>query len=306
MDGVEREVPRLRARFLAGRAWSLGEFAFRLTGSSDLYKDDGRRPHASINFVTAHDGFTLHDLVSYDQKHNEANGEGNRDGESQSLVELRRRGTERRSRGRCPARAAEAQLHRHAVPIAGRSDAVHGDELGRTQRGNNNGYCQDNEITWVDWADVREHWTLREFTETVTRLRAEHPVFRRRRFFRGRPIYGSPDGLTDIQWLTPSGDDMANADWSGGHALSMGMFLNGDAISEPDARGPECATIPFCCCSTPTTTTLSSRCRRRSTANSGRLRWTPQHRSSPIGPLCKAGGTVDVEARSLLVFRRVG
>ncbi|HET9901730.1 MAG TPA: glycogen debranching protein GlgX, partial [Actinomycetes bacterium] len=157
--------------FWRGEPWSLGEFAFRLTGSSDLYKDDGRRPHASINFVTAHDGFTLHDLVSYDQKHNEANGEGNRDGESHNRSW--NCGVEGPSDD-LEVVALREQQKRNFIATLFLSQGVpmlsHGDELGRTQRGNNNGYCQDNEITWVDWADVREHWTLREFTETVTRL----------------------------------------------------------------------------------------------------------------------------------------
>ncbi|RJL34500.1 glycogen debranching protein GlgX [Bailinhaonella thermotolerans] len=225
-----------------GRPGTLPEFASRLTGSSDLYQLDGRRPSASINFVTCHDGFTLHDLVSYDHKHNEANGENNRDGsddnrswncgvegptESLDVVALR----EQQKRN-----MLTTLFVSQGVPMI-----CHGDELGRTQHGNNNAYCQDNEIAWIDWEAARENWLLLEFTRRLARLRHEHPVFRRRRFFQGRPPKGLSDPgaepLSDIAWLTPSGQEMTDADWSDGNARSLGVFLNGDAITEPDRWG---------------------------------------------------------------------
>jgi glycogen operon protein len=225
--------------FWRGEPATLGEFAYRLTGSSDLYKDDGRRPIASINFVTAHDGFPLNDLVSYNHKHNHANGEGNRDGESHNrswncgvegptndleVVALR----EKQKRN-----FIATLLLSQGVPML-----LHGDEIGRTQRGNNNAYCQDAAVSYVDWTDVREHWALLEFTQKVTRMRSEHPVFRRRRFFQGLPVRGKVgDGLSDIVWFNPSGAPMTGNDWDAGFAKSVGVFLNGGAISEPDPRG---------------------------------------------------------------------
>ncbi|WP_184079999.1 glycogen debranching protein GlgX [Nocardiopsis mwathae] len=211
------------------------EFASRLAGSSDLYQNDGRRPVASINFVTCHDGFTLADLVSYDGKHNEVNGEDNRDGtddnrswnhgvegpsEDPGVVTLRRRQVRNF--------LATLFLSQGVVMLS------HGDEVGRTQAGNNNAYCQDNELAWVDWKGAEDSADLLAYVRRLARLRREHPVFRRRRFFTGRP---SPaDELHDIAWLRPDGRLMSEDDWrSGGRVL--GVFLNGDAISEPDPRG---------------------------------------------------------------------
>jgi isoamylase len=215
----------------------LAEFASRFTGSSDLYASSGRRPSASINFVTAHDGFTLHDLVSYNGKHNEANGEANRDGsddnrswncgvegptDDPAVVALR----EQQKRN-----FLATLLLSQGVPML-----LHGDELGRTQGGNNNAYCQDNEVSWVDWQRARDNEVLTAFVASLVRLRREHPVFRRRRFFEGRPFRGS-GGLDDIVWLTPAGGLMSDEDWETGHARSIGIFLNGDGIHEVDARG---------------------------------------------------------------------
>jgi glycogen operon protein len=222
---------------------NLGEFASRLAGSSDLYEQSGRRPYASINFVTAHDGFTLHDLVSYDEKHNEANGEDNNDGESHNRswnhgVEgptddpevLAFRAREQRN-------FLATLLLSQGVPMI-----AHGDELGRTQQGNNNTYAQDSEISWVDWehADL----PLVEFTAAVARLRHAHPTFSRRRFFTGTTVRTGSDGddrLNDIVWLHPDGHAMEDAAWEqatergGGQAL--GMYLNGNGIAGADARG---------------------------------------------------------------------
>ncbi|RJL22091.1 glycogen debranching protein GlgX [Bailinhaonella thermotolerans] len=222
--------------FWRGRQETLPEFASRLTGSSDLYQDDGRRPVASINFVTCHDGFTLADLVSYDRKHNEANGEDNRDGsddnrswncgvegpaDDPSVSALRNR--QRRN-------LLTTLFLSQGVPMLS-----HGDELGRTQRGNNNAYCQDTELAWVDWDTAGENEALLEYVERLARLRRGHPVFRRRRFFRGRPVGGSD--LPDIAWFTRSGEEMGPRDWAVDSARSLAVFLNGDAITEPDPRG---------------------------------------------------------------------
>jgi glycogen operon protein len=221
-----------------GEPGVLGEFASRFTGSPDLYEIDGRRPIASINFVTAHDGFTLHDLVSYNEKHNEANGEGNRDGESHNrswntgaegptddadIVALR---------GRRVRSFLATLLLSQGVPMI-----CHGDELGRTQRGNNNVYCQDNELSWIDWTAARDEEPLTRFVAGLIRLRAEHPLFRRRRFFDGRPVGDS--GATDIAWFRGDGEPMADEDWSAGEARTLTIFLNGEGIPEADALGEQ-------------------------------------------------------------------
>ena len=223
--------------FWRGQPDTLPEFASRLTGSSDLYETSGRRPVASINFVTCHDGFTLTDLVSYNRKHNEANGEGGRDGSDDNrswncgaegpssdpaITELRAR--QRRN-------FLATLLCSQGVPML-----LAGDELGRTQRGNNNAYCQDNETSWVDWSGLGDYADLLEFAQVVAELRRDHPVFRRRRFFRG-PDAGAVNGVGDIAWFTPSGREMLDADWKTGYAKALGVFLNGDAITEPDPRG---------------------------------------------------------------------
>ncbi|GAA3612625.1 glycogen debranching protein GlgX [Marihabitans asiaticum] len=221
-----------------GQGATLGEFASRLTGSSDLYENSGRRPYASINFVVAHDGFTLADLVSYDSKHNEANGEGGADGESHN------RSWNHGAEGETDDPEINALRHRQqrnflatlllsqGVPML-----AHGDELGRTQHGNNNVYCQDNEIAWMDWElqDWQQH--LLEFTRRVVTLRREHPVFRRRRFFAGRADHGGESSIGDIEWFRPDGAHMAEHEWSDGSASAMLVFLNGQAIPEPDERG---------------------------------------------------------------------
>ncbi len=217
---------------------SLGEFASRLTGSSDLYQASNRRPRASVNFVTAHDGFTLRDLVSYNDKHNEANGEGNRDGESDNrswncgvegdtddpaVLELRAR--QQRN-------LLATLLLSQGIPMLG-----HGDELGRTQGGNNNAYCQDNEVSWIDWDLTDEQRALVAFTRRLIGLRAEHPVLRRRRFFRGETATKRKQPLPDLIWLRPDAREMTDQDWRRGDAHSVGVFLNGDAIAERDAYG---------------------------------------------------------------------
>jgi isoamylase len=213
---------------------TLAEFGPRLTGSSDLYASEGRSPSASVNFVTAHDGFTLRDLVSYDEKHNEANGEENRDGESQNrswncgaegptsdpaVLALRAR----QSRN-----LLATLLLSQGVPML-----LGGDELGRTQEGNNNAYCQDNELSWFDWAAA--DLGLYDFTRRLIQLRREHPVFRQRRWFQGRAIHGARG--RDLVWFKPDGGEMTDDDWTNGYAKSLAVFLNGDTIQSPNRRG---------------------------------------------------------------------
>ncbi len=219
-----------------GQSAALPEFASRLSGSSDLYETSGRRPVASINFVTCHDGFTLTDLVSYNTKHNEANGEDGRDGSDDNRS------------WNCGAEgptsdpaitALRARQRRNFLATLFCSQGVPmllaGDELGRTQDGNNNAYCQDSELSWQDWGMAETNAGLLEFTRIVSALRREHPVFRRRRYFRGMP---AGDGhLADIAWLTPSGREMGDEDWGTPYARAMTVFLNGDALTEPGPRG---------------------------------------------------------------------
>ena len=220
--------------FWRGEPGTLSEFASRLTGSGDLYRHDSRRPVASVNFVTCHDGFPLANLVSYDRKHNEANGENNRDGSDDNRSW--NCGVEGPTND--PAiRALRARQQRNFLATLFLSQGVPmllaGDEIGRTQGGNNNAYCQDNEISWVDWEQADSD--LLEFVRALSDLRREHPVFRRRRFFRGQPA-GHPE-LPDIVWFTPSGSEMGNQEWSTPRAHAMAVFLNGDALTEPGPRG---------------------------------------------------------------------
>jgi glycogen operon protein len=222
--------------FWRGQPATLPEFASRLTGSSDLYQDDGRRPVASVNFVTCHDGFTLADLVSYERKHNEANGEGNRDGSDDNRSW--NCGIEGLAAG--PAIGAlRARQQRNFLTTLLLSQGIPmllaGDEFGRTQQGNNNAYCQDSEISWVDWRRAAE--PLHDFVRQLIRLRAEHPVFRRRRFFRGRALRDLRQQPGDIAWFTAGGEEMTGGDWEAGFVKSLSVFLNGDAIGEPDDRG---------------------------------------------------------------------
>ncbi|HET6699734.1 MAG TPA: glycogen debranching protein GlgX [Nocardioidaceae bacterium] len=221
--------------FWRGEPGLLGDFAYRLAGSSDLYEHSGRKPIASINFVTAHDGFTLRDLVSYNEKHNEANGEGGADGESHN------RSWNCGAEGEtddAEVRALRARQQRNFLTTLLLSQGVpmlaHGDELGRTQQGNNNVYCQDNELAWVDWDLDDERQALLDFARRVVGLRHDHPVFRRRRFFAGENGSG-PVG--DIAWFRADGDEMGDEDWGSDQALMV--FVNGEAIPEPDRRGEQ-------------------------------------------------------------------
>jgi isoamylase len=227
--------------FWRGADTGVAELGFRLSGSSDLYQDDGRRPYASINFVTCHDGFTLRDLVSYNAKHNEANGEGNRDGnpdnrswncgvegdtDDKDVLTLR----ERQMRN-----LFATLILSQGVPMLRM-----GDELAHTQRGNNNAYCQDNELSWLDWSGATPLPTAAgtafvDLVATLLRLRRDHPVFRHRAFFQGRPLDG--DGVKDLAWFTPEGVEMNDEHWSSRSARTLGMYLSGEGIRSRGARG---------------------------------------------------------------------
>jgi isoamylase len=232
-NGKYRDVERA---YWKGDGGLVDELAYRLTGSSDLYEHGGRRPYASINFVTAHDGFTLRDLVSYDEKHNEANGEANGDGENHNLshnygvegptddVEIRRiRVRQRRN-------IMATLLLSQGVPMI-----LSGDEMGRTQGGNNNAYCQDNELSWLDWEFSILDRNFLAFVRRMIRLRKEHPAFRRRRFFQGRELRGAD--AKDITWLTPAGREMTDEEWNNSFARSLGLQMSGLLEGEYDAQG---------------------------------------------------------------------
>ena len=291
--------------FWRGEAATLEEFAYRLTGSADLYEHTARRPVASVNFVTAHDGFTLRDLVSYNEKHNEANGEDSNDGESNN--KSWNCGAEGPTddpkinalRGRQQRNFLTTTLLSQGVPMIS-----HGDELGRTQGGNNNGYCQDNEITWIDWAHADT--ALLKFTRTVSALRAAHPLFRRRRFFDGLPVRRrGAEGLPDISWFQPDGSEMSDEDWDSGFGKSVAVYLNGQGIPDLDARGHRVTDDSFVLCFNahhePTEFTLPP--------EEFGPAWTPVidtvagaddgGEASPV----RAGATVRVESRGIVVLQ---
>ncbi|HJQ02422.1 MAG TPA: glycogen debranching protein GlgX [Jatrophihabitans sp.] len=292
--------------FWRGEPGTIGEFAARLTGSADLYEHSARRPVASINFVTAHDGFTLRDLVSYNEKHNEGNGEGNNDGESHNrswncgtegptddpdVLELR------------------ARQQRNFIATLFLSQGVpmlcHGDELGRTQLGNNNGYCQDNKLTWIDWKHADAE--LIAFTRTVSALRREHPTFRRRRFFEGRPVRGK-DGaaLPDIAWLRPDGSVMSEDDWGSGFGRTVAVFLNGAGIPDTDARGERVVDDSFLLCFSADDNDLEFRVPDGSVANEWEVVLDTAQAAITDGKPVQAGDTVTVLPRTLVVLRRIG
>jgi glycogen operon protein len=214
----------------------LGDLAYRITGSSDLYAHSGRRPYASINFITAHDGFTLQDLVSYNEKHNEANGEENRDGNNNNLS------------WNCGAegpttdssiQALRAKQKRNLLAMLLLSQGVPmlyaGDAIGHTQLGNNNAYCQDNAISWLNWNLQPQDRDLLAFVQRMVSLRKRHPVFHRRRFFQGRPIKGA--NVKDVLWLDPSGNEIGEDEWRDPSLHCLGMFLSGEGLDETDERG---------------------------------------------------------------------
>jgi isoamylase len=232
-NGEYRDTVR---RFWKGDGGQAGTLAYRLTGSSDLYAYTGRRPYASINFVSCHDGFTLRDLVSYNDKHNEDNGEDNRDGADDNLSWNCGAEGPTNDPGVLELRARQQRnflttlLLSQGVPML-----LAGDEFGRTQQGNNNTYCQDNELSWVDWGLAEANRDLLEFTRALVELFRQHPIFRRRKFFQGRKIRSS--GVKDLTWFRPDGQEMSDEDWQEEYCRCLGLRLAGDAIEEVDQQG---------------------------------------------------------------------
>ncbi|MBA2635447.1 MAG: glycogen debranching protein GlgX, partial [Sphingomonas sp.] len=222
--------------FWRGDHGHVPELASRLSGSSDVYAWSDRSAYASVNFITAHDGYTLRDLVSYEQKHNEANGENNRDGHQNNIS--RNWGAEGEA-GNAEIDAMRLRVTRSFLATLAFSQGIpmlaHGDEIGRTQRGNNNAYAQDNEITWVNWELEPWQRELLAFTRRLFAIRRANPVLRRRSFFRGRPV--GQAGAKDVTWLRCDGREMTDADWHAPGVASLGMFISGDAADESDERG---------------------------------------------------------------------
>jgi glycogen operon protein len=301
-NGMYRDSVR---DFWRGHA-AVAEFARRFTGSSDLYQNDGRHPSASINFVTAHDGFTLRDLVSYDQKHNDANGEDNRDGSDDNRswncgVEGETDDPEINAlRDRQSRNILATLLLSQGTPMV-----LAGDELRNTQDGNNNAYCQDNELSWLDWDVDERAGVLHAFAQRLLRLRAEHPVFRRSAFLSGEERQGS--GAPDVWWFRPDGRKMTQADWARGDAFALGAFLNGAEIPTlaPDGEPvvDDSFLVLFNAWREPVTFVLPP-------ARFGR-RWahelaTAEPELMPNGATYRARDAVALEARALRVLRRVG
>lgn len=286
-----------------GNDQTLAEFAYRLTGSSDLYRSGGRSPTASINFITSHDGFTLTDLVSYSEKHNEGNGENNRDGENDN----RSWNCGHEGPTDDPAiTGLRARQKRNFLATLMLSQGVPmiraGDEIGHTQAGNNNAYCQDNEISWLNWENA-DHAFL-EFTRRLILFRKRHPIFRRRKWFQESQLHGG--GIRDIGWFKPDGGEMSDEDWKMGFAKSLGVYLNGTSFTNPDAMGEPVTDatfyIVFNAHHNPLGFILPG-------AEWGH-RWTPvldtyQTPSWRGGRTHRAGEAVRVEGRSLLLLRRL-
>ena len=287
-----------------GEPATLGEFASRLTGSSDLYEASSRRPSASINFVTAHDGFTLNDLVSYNDKHNDANGEDNRDGESHN------RSWNCGVEGPTDDPEIEALRCRQIrnfwatlMVSQGTPMIAHGDEIGRTQQGNNNAYCQDSELSWIEWSLVDKHADLLTFARKVTRLRRKHPVFRRRRFFEGEPIR-SGDEVRDIAWLTPSGREMTHDDWNMAFDKCVGVFLNGAAITAPDARGERVVDDSFLLCFNAHKRDMEFTTPHDDYAQTWIVELDTNHPAGDAGLVVAAEEKITVPGRSVLILRK--
>jgi glycogen operon protein len=288
--------------FWRGEEQGLAEVAYRLTGSSDLYESNGRKPYASINFVTAHDGFTLHDLVSYNEKHNRANGEGNADGDSYNrswncgeegpsvdpdVLELRARQARN---------FAATLLLSQGIPML-----LAGDELGRTQGGNNNAYCQDNEVSWTDWEHADRQ--LLGFVAALIRLRRDHPVLRRRRFFQGRAIHGSE--VSDIEWFSPDGSVMNDSRWSVAATRSLMVFLNGEEITEPGRRGERILDDSFVLCIHAGQEPLEFTAPGAPWGSTWLVEVDTAAATVGVGPQVDAGQAFPVADRSLVLLRRL-
>jgi glycogen operon protein len=301
-NGIYRDTMR---DFWRSQA-AVGEFAKRFTGSSDLYESDGRRPFASINFITAHDGFTLRDLVTYNEKHNEANLENNNDGDNHNRSW--NHGVEGETDDPEINALRERQMRNFLATLflsQGVPMLLGGDEIARTQGGNNNAYCQDNEISWIDWElDERAQRQL-AFTKRLIELRARHPVFHRAVFLTGEEQMGS--GQPDVWWFRPDGRKMTQRNWRDNNALTLGVFLNGAEIPTQTAQGApvidDTFLILFNAWEGPIEFTLPA-------VSFGR-RWA--HELSTVDPdlepnaaVYPARGVVPVEGRSLVLLRRVG
>ncbi|MGH3413330.1 MAG: glycogen debranching protein GlgX, partial [Marmoricola sp.] len=279
----------------------LGEFAYRFTGSSDLYAQSGRRPHASINFITAHDGFTLRDLVSYEHKHNEDNGEDNRDGTDNNRSQ--NCGVEGETddpdvvslRHRLAANLMSTLLFSAGVPML-----TAGDERGRTQRGNNNSFCQDNETSWLDWRPDDAWLDLYGITRTALRIRRDHPALRQRHWFEGRPTVSG--GPKDLAWIHPEGREMTGDDWHDDQLRVIGMFVSGSPLRSPGPRGEEQHDDSFllwlngtadpCPCTLPENDWVQSGVVVLSTDE-----------ELPVDTAVKAGETITLGARSLVLLQ---
>jgi len=288
----------------------IGEFSRRLTGSSDLYGRHGRLPHASINFITAHDGFTLDDLVSYNEKHNEANLEENRDGNNNNLSW--NCGVEGPTddpavnalRARQKRNMLATLLLSQGVPML-----VAGDEIGRTQNGNNNAYCQDSALSWLDWKLDPERSKLRDFVRRLVHLRRTHPVFRRRHFFQGRPLHGSE--AKDIVWLKPDGSEMTAEEWNQDFARCLGVYLAGSALTETDARGQRVVDDDFVVLFNAHHDSVPFRLPAKTLAPHGDGQWqaiVDTARDDGLAPdgVFEAESTYPLEGRSLVLLMRVG
>jgi isoamylase len=299
-NGKYRDTTR---DFWRGEDQILGEFANRITGSSDLYETTGRRPYASINFITAHDGFTLNDLVSYNDKHNEANLEDNRDGESHNRswncgAEGPSEDTQVNAlRNRQKRNFLSTLFLSQGIPML-----LGGDEIGASHQGNNNAYCQDNELSWYDWETADRE--LLEFTRRLIEFRKRHPVFRRRKWFQGRPIYGAT--VTDIGWFLPDGEPMAEEHWGEGFAKAIGIFLNGEGIASPDTRGERVIDDSFYLLFNAHHESLPFRIPKKEWGTEWRVvldteKALPEEEEQPYRP----GDEIPVESRSVKVLRRV-
>lgn len=293
--------------FWRGEDQTLAEFAYRFTGSSDLYERTGRRPSASINFITAHDGFTLADLVSYNAKHNEANGEHNRDG------------TDDNRSWNCGVEgttddvgimALRQRQHRNFLVTLLLSQGIPmilaGDEFGRSQKGNNNAYCQDNEVSWFDWNDCQENAAMVQFTSALINLRKKHPVFRRRNYFQGRPVFGTD--VSDIAWLKPDGSLMTANDWKSGYAKSITVFLNGDDIEGLDERGNQVRDDSFLVMFNAHSEILAFTIPESRFGNAWEIVFDTSigvfERRSGMGTGFKPGDSVSLDDRSVVLLRR--
>ncbi len=287
-----------------GAESGVAEFAYRLTGSSDLYASNGRRPFASVNFVTCHDGFTLADLVSYNQKHNEDNGEDNRDGtddnrswncgvegptDDPAVLELRAR--QQRN-------FLATLMLSQGVPML-----LAGDELGRSQQGNNNAFCQDNEISWVDWTLRDANSGLLNFTKAMIRLRRENRVLRRRRWFEGVTLHGQ--GVSDIGWFTPQGEEMVEEEWGQGFVKSIAVFLNGRASLSPDLRGETATSASICLLFNAHSEAVEFKLPSIEWGDGWELEAnTAETTEIAVGHHFESGDTIPVAARSLMILIR--